>query len=75
MLEVEEEEKVLETIHLSYQKVDIEIQFSDLIQAFDTIWYAETMNDMWETMQNRDDKFALISEMNAEVDSVHNEEN
>ena len=64
MLEVEKI-KVLETIHLSYQKVDIEIQFSDLIQAFDSIWYEETMNDMWETMQHRDDKFALISEMNA----------
>ena len=26
------------------------------------------MNDLWESMKVRDDKFALISEMNAEVD-------
>ena len=53
---------------LSYQKVDIDIQFYDLSQAFDSMWFEETMNDMWETMEVRDDKFALISEMNAQVD-------
>ena len=26
------------------------------------------MNDMWESMEVKDDKFALISEMNMEVD-------
>ena len=53
---------------IGYQKVEIDIQFYDLTQAFDSMWYEETMNDMWESMTVRDDKFALISEMNRVVD-------
>ena len=53
---------------LTYQYVEIDIQFYDLSQCFDSMWYEETMNDMWESMEIRDDKFALISEMNKEVD-------
>ena len=53
---------------LCYQKVEIDIQFYDLAQAFDSMWYQETMNDMWDSMVTRDDKFALINEMNKEVD-------
>ena len=55
---------------LNYQNVDIDIHFYDLEQCFDSMWYEETMNDLWETMENRDDKFALIGEMNAEVDLI-----
>jgi hypothetical protein len=53
---------------LGYQQIEIDIQFYDLAQAFDSMWYQETMNDMWDSMVTRDDKFALISEMNREVD-------
>ena len=53
---------------LGYQKVEIDIQFYDLKQAFDSMWFEETMNDMWESMDTKDDKFALISEMNQIVD-------
>jgi hypothetical protein len=53
---------------LGYQKIDIDIQFYDLSQAFDSMWFEETMNDMWESMDIKDDKFALISEMNRNVD-------
>ena len=53
---------------LLYQKIEIDFQFYDLSQAFDSQWYEETMNDMWESMNVRDDKFAMISEMNKEVD-------
>ena len=51
-----------------YLHIDIDIQFFYLSQCFDSMWYQETMNDMWESMDIKDDKFALISEMNAEVD-------
>ena len=55
---------------LGYQKVEVDIGFFDLSQCFDSMWYQETMNDMWESMDTRDDKFALISELNREVDIV-----
>ena len=53
---------------LGYQKIDIDMHFYDISQCFDSMWYQETMNDMWDSMEIRDDKFALISEMNREVD-------
>ena len=53
---------------LEFQKIDIDIQFYDLSQCFDSMWFEETMNDMLESMETRDDKFALISEMNSQVD-------
>ena len=53
---------------LGYQKVDIDIQFYDLSQCFDSQWFEETMNDLWESMDIQDDKFSLISEMNQKVD-------
>ena len=46
---------------LGYQKVEVDIQFYDLSQAFDSMWYEETMNDMWEeSLEVKDDKFSLI---------------
>ena len=53
---------------LWYQKVEVDIQLYDLSQAFDIMWYEETTNDMWESLEVKDDKFSLISEMNREVD-------
>ena len=53
---------------LGYQKIEIDIQFYDLRQCFDSMWYEETMNDLWESMEVKDDKFALISEINKKVD-------
>ena len=49
---------------LGYQNVEVDIQFYDITQCFDSMWYEETMNDMWDSLTIRDDKFALISEMN-----------
>jgi hypothetical protein len=37
-------------------------------QCFDSMWYEETMNDMWYSMDVRDDKCSLIREMNRLVD-------
>ena len=53
---------------IGYQKVEIDIGFYDLSQCFDSMWFQETMNDLWDSMEIRDDKFSLISEMNAEMD-------
>ena len=53
---------------LGYQKIEVDIQFFDISQCFDSMWYEETMNDLWDSMNIRDDKFALISEMYREVD-------
>ena len=30
------------------------------------MWFEETMNDLWDTMEKKDDKFALIAELNKE---------
>ena len=53
---------------LVYQMVDIDIHFYDASQCFDSMWYEETMNDVWDSLDIKDDKFALMSEMNREVD-------
>ena len=53
---------------VGYQKTDIDIQFYDITQCFDSMWYEETMNDLWDSLDIRDDKFSLISEINKEVD-------
>ena len=37
-----------------YQKIDIDIQFYDITQCFDSMWYEETMNDLWESLNIRD---------------------
>ena len=53
---------------LVYQKIDIDILFFDLSQCFDSMWHEETMNDLWDSMDVRDGKFSMISEINREVD-------
>jgi hypothetical protein len=42
---------------LGFLKVDIDIQFYDLNQAFDSMWFEVTMNDLWDTMEQKDDIF------------------
>ena len=59
---------------IGYQKVDIDIQFYDLIQCFDSMLQEETMNNLWDSMEVRDDKFALINELNKEVDKFGDSE-
>lgn len=48
-------------------KVDIELTFYDLAACFDSMWWEETANDLWDKGV-RDDKFTLISLMNEECD-------
>ena len=36
---------------LGFLKVDIDIQVYDLKQAFDSMWFEETRNDLWDTME------------------------
>ena len=38
---------------LVFQKLEIDIQFFDLSQCFDSQWFEETMNDLWESMHKR----------------------
>ena len=46
-------------------KEEIDVVSYDLAQAFDSLWFRETMNDLWDA-KVQDDKFALISKMNEE---------
>ena len=45
-------------------KKNIDLSLYDIAKCFDAQWYEETMNDLWDVGVS-DDKFALISEMNA----------
>ena len=49
---------------LMFLKVDIDIQFYDLKQVFDSMMFEEKMNDLCDTLEQRDDKLALIEEKN-----------
>ena len=53
---------------LNFLKIEIDIHCYDLKQCFDSMWFDETMNDLWETMEPKNDKFALIAELNKECD-------
>ena len=44
---------------------DISVSSYDISQAFDYLWFRDTMNDLWEANVS-DDKFALIHKMNEE---------
>ena len=41
------------------------IHIYDLVKAFDVLWLADSMNELWDTIDNsvRDDKLGLIFEM------------
>ena len=43
--------------------LEIEINLYDLAKCFDSMWYQETMNDLWDTGV-QDNKFALVAKMN-----------
>ena len=45
------------------EKLEVDINLYDLAKCFDSMWYQETMNDLWDT-GIQDDKFALIAKMN-----------
>ena len=42
----------------------MDIQIYDLVKAFDALWVADCMNDLWDTLpsQARDDRLALLYE-------------
>ena len=42
----------------------IDIQIYDLVKAFDVLWLADSMNDLWDTLPEHahDDKLGLIYE-------------
>ena len=42
----------------------VDIQIYDLVKAFDVLWLADSMNDLWDTLPQhaRDDKVGLIYE-------------
>ena len=50
-----------------FTKTDVDITLFDISQCFDSQWYQETMNDMWN-VSVKDDKFALMAKMNETVD-------
>ena len=43
--------------------LDVDMTLYDLAKCFDSMWYRETMNDLWDAGV-QDNKFALISKMN-----------
>ena len=43
--------------------LDVDMTLYDLQKCFDSMWYDETMNDLWDAGV-RNEKFALISKMN-----------
>ena len=45
------------------EEMDIDMNLYDLEKWFDSMWYQETMNDLWD-VGVKDDKFTLISKMN-----------
>ena len=45
------------------EKLEVDINLYDIAKCFDSMWYEETMNDLWDVgVQN--DKFAVIAKMN-----------
>ena len=47
-------------------KTNIDVTMYDNSQCFDSQWYQETMNDMWN-VGVQDDKFALMAKLNETV--------
>ena len=45
-------------------KKNVDLSLYDIAKCFDAQWYEETMNDLWD-VGVRDDRFALIGEMNS----------
>ena len=45
------------------EKLEVDINLYDIAKCFDSMWYEETMNDLWDAGV-QDDKFAIIAKMN-----------
>ena len=45
------------------ENIEMEVNLYDLEKCFDSMWYEETMNDLWDAGV-QDDKFALVAKMN-----------
>ena len=45
------------------EKLEIDLNLYDLAKCFDSMWFQETMNDLWD-VGVQDEKFALIAKMN-----------
>ena len=45
------------------EKMEVDLNLYDLAKCFDSMWYQETMNDLWD-VGVQDEKFALIAKMN-----------
>ena len=43
----------------------VDIQVYDLVKAFDVLWLADTLNDMWDTLPEnaRDNKLGLVYQL------------
>merc|ERR1712240_769704 len=45
------------------EKLEVDINLYDIAKCFDSMWFEETMNDLWDAgVQN--DKFAVIAKLN-----------
>ena len=45
------------------EKLEVDMSLYDLAKCFNSMWYEETMNDLWDAGV-QDDKFAVIAKMN-----------
>ena len=45
------------------EKLEVELNLYDLEKCFDSMWYKETINDLWDSGV-QDEKFAVIAKMN-----------
>ena len=45
------------------ENLEVDINLYDIEKCFDSMWYQETMNDLWDA-GIRNDKFALIAKLN-----------
>ena len=45
------------------EKLEVDMNLFDLAKCFDSMWYEETMNDLWDAGV-QDEKFAVIAKMN-----------
>ena len=48
---------------------EVDLTLYDLAKCFDSMWFHETMNDLWDAGV-QDDRFAVISKMNQTCDSA-----
>ena len=45
------------------EKLEVDINLYDIAKCFDSMWFEETMNDLWD-VGVQDDRFAVIAKMN-----------